>query len=232
MTDEGYLSFLLPSVILTSPYYKKLRKFIYDNFNIEYVKNDVSFDGVSIKVSLLIMKKTENQSNKYFVNYDKNYYITEEYKNYPIDKKTLKDVGFSVNIGNICWNHHKDELTDDSSHTPIIYTKNIINHKIDLNVVLSKSGEKKQYIKNNDIRYKNFIAIPRSISNKIKILIVKDNDKYHVENHLLIITHSDIKELEKLYDMFVKGKMDKYINLFNTSSTLSSKELLSIPVEY
>lgn len=231
LKDNGYLSFLLPSVILTSPYYKKLRKYIYDNFNIEYVKNDVSFDGVTIKVSLLIMKKIKDASDKYFVNYDNNYYITEEYENYPKHNRTLRDLGFNVNIGNICWNHHKDEITDDSNYTPIIYTKNIVNNEVKLGISLDKKGEKKQYIKDNNIRYKDFIALPRTTSNKTKVLFIKNNNKYQVENHLLIITHSDIKQLEKLHKMFMNEKVDKYIKLFNTSSTISVKEILSIPME-
>lgn len=227
----GYLSFLLPSVILTSPYYKKLRKFIYDKFNIECVKNDVIFDGVTIKVSLLILKKTSIKDNKFFVNYDKNYYITEKYQIYPTTEQTLKDIGFKVNIGNICWNHHKDILTDDNSFTPIIYAKNIVNNSIDLNVNLSNNDQKKQYIKNNEIRYKNFIVIPRTIGNNIKLSFIKNNDIYQIENHLLVITHDDISMLERLYDSFINKKVDKYIKLFNTSSTISSKEILSIPTD-
>ena len=230
LKENGYLSFLLPSVILTSPYYTKLRKFIFDNFNIEHVENDVNFGGVGIKVSLLILKKTNINSNKYFVNYGENYYITETYTSYPQSNQTLSDIGFSVSVGNICWNHHKEELTNNKRHTPIIYTKNVVDNKITFkDVVLDKKGEKKQYIKNSVIKYRDFIAIPRTLGKKIKIVLVKDNEKYHVENHLLVITHPDIEKLESLYDVFVSGKMDKYINLFNTSNTLSSKELLSIP---
>lgn len=142
LKNNGYLSFLVPSIILTSPYYKKLRKFIYDNFNIEYVKNDVKFSGISIKVALVIMKKTAIHSNNYFVNYNNAYYITEDYKNYPKSKHTLKDEGFNVTVGNICWNQHKPELTDDNTCTPIIYTKNIMNNKISFDVKLSTNKEK------------------------------------------------------------------------------------------
>jgi len=230
LKENGYLSFLLPSIILTSPYYIKLRKFIYDNFIIEAVQNDVDFQGVGIKVSLIILKKTKECSNKFFVNYGENYYITETYLSYPKSDLSLKDVGFVVNVGNICWNHHKDELTDDSRHTPIIYTRNIVDNEIVFTgVVLDKKGEKKQYIRNSDIRFRNFIAFPRTISKNLKIILVKDNSKYHVENHLLVITHPDIKQLEALYNRFVSGEIKKYIALFNTSNMLSTREILSIP---
>lgn len=108
-----------------------------------------------------------------------------------------------------------------------------MNNKISFDVKLSTNKEKKQYIKNDKVKkFKNFIALPRTISNKIKIILVKDNNKYHVENHLLIITHSNINKLEKVYNMFINGDMNKYMDLFRTSVMLTTKEILSIPLVY
>lgn len=231
LKPNGYLSFLLPSVILTSPYYTKLRKFIYDNFTVEYVRNDMKFAGIGVKVSLLILKKSKDQADKYFVNYGNQYYITDTYMIYPPSERSLKDAGFIVSIGDICWNHHKSELTDDSSYFPVLYTKNIVNNKISLDVDLGNS-EKKQYIKKNtlDPKYKNFIAFPRTNTKNLKFVYVKDNHQYHVENHLLTITHENIEMLDNLYEMFVNGEMEKYLELFQTSKTWSTKELYSIPI--
>jgi len=231
LEDNGTISFLLPSTILTSPYYKSLRKFIHDNYNIELLYNKVKFDTVSIDISLLVIRKTNIISDNYIVNYNENYFFTDDYKSFNKSIISLEDSGFNVSIGNLVWNQHKDELTNNSNDYPIIYPKNIINNGIDLSIKLSNNNEKKQYINNGNIKYENFIIIPRTfnIKNKSKIVLVENNMNYITENHTLIITNDNIDKLRHLYKSLIDGKLDKALELFSTTSSLSAKELLTIP---
>ena len=43
--------------------YKKIRKEIFDKYTIEFLKEDVNFKGVAIKVSLLVIRKNKTNNN-------------------------------------------------------------------------------------------------------------------------------------------------------------------------
>lgn len=60
------------------------------------------------------------------------------------NSKTLFDLGFNVNVGNIVWNQCKKELTDDNNKTHLIYSSDITNNKLSIKNYSNK--EKKNYI--------------------------------------------------------------------------------------
>jgi len=222
---DGIIAFLLPSSVLTSPTYKKIRKEIFENFNIEFLKEDVNFKGVAIKVSLLIIRKNKKNDNFFFVNND-NYFIMENYENFK-NTKTIKDYGFNVSIGEIVWNQKKDILTDDSNENILIYSNNIKYDKLDI----SSNRDRKQYIKSNTIKYENCIIFPRTISKKIKFHYIKKNKNMIFENHVLVLTNKNSELLDKFYLNLKSGVYDKLLNSFFNSSNLTKSELLSLPLE-
>ena len=89
LNDDGIIAYLLPSAILTSPTYKHIRKEIYQNFNVEYIKEDVRFPNVAIKVCLLVIRKSKNNGKYFYINND-NYFLMENYLNFK-QTKTLKE---------------------------------------------------------------------------------------------------------------------------------------------
>lgn len=221
--EDGILAFLLPSSILTSPVYKKIRKEIFDNYTIEILKEDVNFKGVAIKVSLLIIRKNKNNNNFFFINND-NFFIMENYNNFK-ETKTIKDYGFDVSIGEIVWNQKKDILTDDSSENILIYSNNIKYDKLDI----SSNRDRKQYIKLDTIKHENCIIFPRTISKKIKFHYVRNNKNMIFENHVLVLTNNNLELLDKFYSNLKSGSYDKLLNSFFNSSNLTKSELLSLP---
>lgn len=226
LNDNGIIAFLLPSSILTSPTYKKIRKKIFENYSIEFLKEDIKFKGVAIKVSLMILKKNK-KNNKYFFINDDNYFIMENYT-YFENVKTIKDYGFEVSIGEVVWNQNKDLLTEDKNQNLIIYSNNIKFDKLNI----TNHKEKKQYIKLDKIRHENCIIFPRTTSKKIKFYYVKNNKNMVFENHVLVITNKNKELLDKFYSNLKNGLYDKLLNSFFNSSNLTKTELLSLPFEF
>jgi tRNA1(Val) A37 N6-methylase TrmN6 len=222
---DGIIAFLLPSSVLTSPIYKKIRKEIFDNYTIEFLKEDVNFKGVAIKVSLLVIRKNKTNNNFFFINND-NFFIMENYNNFK-ETKTIKDYGFDVSIGEIVWNQKKDILTDDSNENILIYSNNIKYDKLDI----SSNRDRKQYIKLDTIKHENCIIFPRTISKKIKFHYVKNNKNMIFENHVLVLTNNNSELLDKFYFNLKSGSYDKLLNSFFNSSNLTKSELLSLPLE-
>ena len=223
LKDDGIIAFLLPSSILTSPTYKEIRKLIFEQFSIEYLKEDVKFQDVAIKVSLLIIRKNKTH-NKYFYLNNDNYFITENYKQFS-NTKTLKEIGFNVSIGEIVWNQHKERLTNNTDEKMLLYSTNI---DVD-NLSLINNRDRKQYIINQEVKYNNCIIFPRTISKKLKYFFVKNNTNYIFENHVLVLTHDDINMLEIFYNNIKNGKYDDTIFSFFNSSNLTKTEFLSLP---
>ena len=224
LNDDGIIAYLLPSAILTSPTYKHIRKEIYQNFNVEYIKEDVSFPNVAIKVCLLVIRKTKNDGRYFYINND-NYFLMENYLNFK-QTKTLKDYGFNVSIGEIVWNQEKELLTDDVNNNVLIYSDNIEYDS--LNLTAFRKG-RKRYITDKQVKYKNCIIFPRTVSKKIKFYFVKDNQNYIFENHVLVLTNPDLDMLTKFYDNLKSGIYDELLNSFFNSSNLTKGELLSLP---
>lgn len=223
LKDDGILAYLLPSSILTSPVYKNIRKEIYEKFDVVYLDEDVKFSGVAIKVCLLVIRKVKNTGKYIYLNND-NYFIMSDYMNFKYTK-TLKDFDFSVNIGDVIWNNHKDKLSNKISNKILVYSSNIKYDSIELDV-----SKRPQYITEGiNIRYDNCVVFPRTISNKIKFYYIKNNDKYIFENHTIVISNKDIDKLDKFYKNLKDGLYDKLLNSFFNSSNLTKSELLSLP---
>jgi len=227
---DGIIAYLLPSVILTSPYYKEIRKMIYNNFEILHIEKDTKFKGVAIKVTLLIIQKKKSINKPYFVNYNNNYYISQDYNNYPSSVTFFDTEGFKGSIGEIVWNQKKELLSDNKNDKMLCYSTNIKRDDFIIKEKISSDPGKKQYIKDIDIKYKDCIIIPRTITKKLKFYLIQDNDKYIFENHVIIITHKDKDKLLWLYDKMKNNELDKYFDLFFNSSSLSISELKNLPI--
>lgn len=225
LNDDGIIAYLLPSSVLTSPIYKGVRESIYNNFDVVYLKEDVSFSGVAIKVSLLIIRKTEN-TGKYFFISNGNYFIMSDYEKF-IGTKTLKDFGFDVSVGDVIWNNKKDILSKNSTNNNILlYSSNI---KYD--GIILENNKRLQYIDSDNITHKTGIVFPRTVSKKVKFFYIENNDKYLFENHTLVLINKDKSLLDKFYLRLKSGFYNELLNSFFNSSNLTKGELLSLPFE-
>jgi adenine-specific DNA-methyltransferase len=224
LNEDGIIAYLLPSSILTSPTYKGIRKTIYENYNVEYLKEDVNFKNVAIKVCLLIIRKTKNSGKYYYLNND-NYFLMENYFKFK-ESRTLRDEKFNVSIGEVVWNQEKELLTDDPSEKMLIYSDNIDYDSLNNNAF--RKG-RKRFITNKEVRYQNCIIFPRTVSKKIKFYYIQNNTDKIFENHVLVLSHSDKSKLDSFYTKLKTGYYDELLHSFFNSSNLTKGELLSLP---
>ena len=93
--------------------------------------------------------------NLYSIKFNDNFMFTNDsvfLKSLLEGTTTLSKLGLSVRTGNIVWNQHKSELTDDDNETVLIYNTNLTKeHTIDLKSF--KNEEKHQYIKKDGTIY-------------------------------------------------------------------------------
>lgn len=218
LENGGVISYLLPSAILTSPWYNDIRKTIYEDYTVHKVIEDVKFKGVSIKVSLLIIQKQKTDVKNYIVKKRDVYQIFENpSKN---QGTTLKDLGFNVNIGPYCWSHHKPILNNEELGFKLLYSSYISENSIqEVNI---KNPEKKKYININEPKiFKNAIVLPRSSSKKFKMALLENNETTVFENHVIYITHNNKKKLKSLYKYLFnnKSEVESILNSANITKT-------------
>lgn len=225
LNDGGLIAYLLPSTILSSPWYFDIRKTICENFTICDVVEDVKFEGVSIQVSLLVIKKNKSEAKNFFLN-DKTYQISQ--KTYNDFGLTLKDLGFEVGIGQYCWSHYKEKVTNDVSlGKKIIYSSYIGKNSLEFKEI--KNPEKKKHLVLDEYKIiSNAILLPRTVSKKIRMAKISDNVDKVLENHVIYVSHQDRTLVDKLYEYFQTNE-EKVGRLLN-STNLTKNEIENIKV--
>lgn len=233
LKEGGYLAYVIPPSMNNGAYFAKLRNYIVENANIEYlhVLDDPKlFHGAQQTIMLLILKKGKNKGDYIFKKnglmiFSENVtYLEEAFK----DKKTLYDFGYEVRTGKIIWNENKNLLTNDAkTGTPLIWAQNITSRGLSL----PNSDKKPQYIKKDDPSTGPAIVVNRITGSvktaKLKAAIVPHGMKYFAENHVNVITPAKNKEQEQLY---LLGKTNKTIStsLNEIARQLSSPEKLKV----
>jgi adenine-specific DNA-methyltransferase len=224
--DGGIIAFLLPSTVLTSPWYNDIRKKIYNEYSVLNIIENIPFKDVSINVCLLILKNQIDPNHLLLEKNDDFYILTKNIK--ALNKLTLKERGFKCQIGDILWYRVKEDLSDSPlTNKTLIYSNNIKYGELEIGKKLkSKIEGKKQYISNYPNQLvRNCIITPRVIAKKMRHFLLLNNDEYVFENHVLIITHKDVDKLKELNDVILDSS--EGFNKFFNSSNLTSTELLN-----
>jgi hypothetical protein len=151
LNDNGLLVFVIPTSLLSSNYFKKIREYIIENCNIEQIKiyNTDNFQDAQQQTMKFKIRKINGKNNgQYIVKINDNIIFNENYQqlNQLLQgKKFIKDLNCSVKTGSIVWNQHKDDLQDEATDYVLVYPRNLVNGSI----VLSKHNNKKQYLSSN-----------------------------------------------------------------------------------
>lgn len=217
--DNGLIIYLIPSTILSSPWYNDIRERIYNDFTIEELIEDVKFKGVSIQVSLIILKKQRTEEKKYITKRGGAYQISESGNK--IIGQTIKEMGFQVGVGKYCWSHYKPQLNNDNLGPKLLYSSYITENGIV--EIENRKKDKKKFI--NLVNFEvisNLIVFPRTSSKKIKMVFIENNE-YVIENHVVYITSPDVEKLKRLYECLLNNK-NEIQNLLN-STTLTKFEV-------
>lgn len=222
LENGGILSFLLPTTVLTSPWYNDIRRTIYEKYTILDLVDDIKFKGVSQKICLLILKK-EVTNNKPLIEKKGDAFVIST----DIDRtvgSTIKNLGFKVGIGPYCWSHHKEKLNSDQNGVKLLYSSYIGENTIV--EVENRNPLKKKYINVTDYEIiPNVIVFPRTSSKKLKMVLIENNE-YLIENHVVFITSENLSQLKKLYSYLIQNK--KQIENLLNSTTLSKFEVENI----
>ena len=245
LSEDGVLSFILPKNFLNCSYYNETREYIYKNFNIIHIEECVgeSYIDTQQPTIMFILQKKTPYMNKTFV--IENLLPKHTIFNTPenicklnelyLESKTLKELNFTVSVGNVVWNQCKNILTDDTSKTRLIYSSDIKDN----NLILSKfkNPQKKNYIDKPGIN-KILLIINRGYGKGEYIFnccIIDIVEKYLLENHIIFVKYTkDINnsKLKELYTKIIKSFNDprtkKFIKLYVGNSALNTTELNSI----
>jgi adenine-specific DNA-methyltransferase len=233
LEPKGILVFVIPTSLLSSHYFGKIREYIIKTCNIEQIKilETDNFEDAQQQTMIFKLKKLKNNeinNKKYMVTINNHIIFNDKYQelNKLLNgKKYIKDLKCSVKTGPIVWNTLKENLEDKSSseNYPIIYPRNLV----DGNIKLSNHEKKKQYL-NIDKEPINspVIAINRIIGVKeirLNPVLIKTG-QYYFENHVNIITGS-LDNLTTIYNSLIKPDTMNFIKQIIGNTQLSKTEL-------
>lgn len=245
LAQGGIVSFVLPKNFLNSLYYDKTRKYILQNFNILNIINCVEDKYLDTQQDtiILIVRNEPHENNNLFSLEISGYTIfgfqnnIEKIKTLYQNSKTLSELGFEVNVGNVVWNQCKNQLTEDSSKTTLIYSSDIKDNKLSIKKYPNKA--KKNYI-DKDGDTSPVLVINRGYgvgSYNFNYCIINENEerKYLVENHLICIRDSDttdkntlIDRYKKIIESFKNEKTKEFISLYFGNNAINTTELCKI----
>ena len=245
LNKNGILSFILPKNFLNCLYYDKTRKYILQNFKILNIVDciDSYIETTQATINIIIQNTLdkENNNNKFILNNNNKYNILGTIKNIHILKKlysnssTLSKLNFKVTVGNIVWNQCKSILTNDNTDTRLIYSSDIKNNKLDIQIYNNK--DKKNYINKNGYN-KPILVINRGYGvgkYDFKYCLIKGDMPYLIENHLICIEYTKkikTEDLIKMYNKIIKSFENNsttiFIDLYFGNNAINTKELYEI----
>jgi adenine-specific DNA-methyltransferase len=244
LNNKGIISFVLPKNFLNCLYYDRTRKHIINNYNILNIIecDDQYIETQQDTIIIIIQNEKPTHNVSYSINISEytifgTQHNIKELKTLYDNSKTLFDLGFNVNVGNIVWNQCKKELTDDNKKTHLIYSSDITNNKLCIKKYSNK--EKKNYI-NKKGNNKPLLVINRGYgvgSYNFNYCIINENDNinYLVENHLICIKYSHslsnedlINKYKQIIKSFKNKKTIEFINIYFGNNAMNTIELCKI----
>ena len=241
LEKNGILSFVLPKNFLNCLYYDKTRKYIKNNFQILHIIecNDEYIETEQATIILIIKNKQEN-NNAYYLDIGQFtiFGIPEniiKLKSLYNDSTTLKQLGFTVSVGNVVWNQCKNDLTTDKTKTRLIYSSSIKNKKLQIQEY--SNDEKKNYI-NKKGEKEPLLVINRGYGvgkYNFEYCLINEDFEYLIENHLICIKYSKpmkkedlLTYYEKIMKSFDHKNTQEFIRLYFGNNAINTTELCEI----
>lgn len=230
LKENGYLAYVVPPSMNNGAYFSKIRDYIVQNSNIEFLKilkNTSIFHDALQMTMLLILKKGENRGDHVFkhngimIFCEDAEYLSKSF----LGTCSIRDLGYSVRTGRIVWNQNKNKLTDNPNEgIPLLWAHNISDSGLRFPVI----SKKPQYIRSDSFDIGPAILVNRitgaSKTARIRAAIVPDKMKFIAENHCNVIFPSSIKDQMSL----IPSSHIKAISLENLCSQLRSPEKLEV----
>ena len=243
LNDNGVLAFVLPQNFTNCVYYSKVRNYIFENFAIIDIIDCLDDHFLDTKQDILIFilqKKNDKSENTRFSLLVNNNIIFNIPSKIDIMCKlyngavSLYSMGFDVSVGTVVWNQCKDILTNDDTHTRLIYSGDIKNNS--LNMVHYKDSSKKNYI------MKPGHTGPMLLLNRgygkgkyiFSYCLLDIDTPYLIENHVIAIRIRGttppprevlLERYNKVIQSFSNEKTKTFINLYFGNNAINTTEL-------
>ena len=224
LKPNGYLAYVVPPSMNNGAYFAKLRDYIVQNANIEYltiIKDSQLFHNAQQTVMLLVLKKTKNKCDYIFQKNGIRIFTPDSdlLKKAFKQKTTLKDLGYQVKTGRLVWNQNKKLLTNDSQKgIPLIWSRNITSKGLKI----PGNFEKPQYVKVDNYDCGPAIVVNRITGSvgkaKLKAALVPERMKFIAENHVNVIFPP------KQLSLIQTSKKQKTLNLEEILNQLRSPQ--------
>lgn len=248
LNENGILSFILPKSFLNCLYYEKTRAFIYHHFKLLLVMEckDKYMETLQETVIVVIQKakhitQLTITSNNAFTFHYGNYHIfgtpdtIRQLHALCSNSKTLEQLGFRASVGNVVWNQCVSELTNDPSHTLLIYSSNIKNNQLE--VCSYKNAKKKNYIQRAG-ETSPLLVVNRGYGvgkYQFSYCFIDMEKEYCVENHLICIkpicpmTPDKLRTIyRKIMASFEKKETSDFIQLYFGNNAINTTEMNEI----
>ena len=238
LKSDGILSFVLPRNFINCLYYDKTRQFIDKNFKIHFIEDcDDEYIDTKQDTIIMVVQKKDNPDNSSFTLKVSDYTIfgtidnIAKLKTYYNNYKTLNELNFRVNVGNVVWNQCKSILTDDNTKTRLIYSGDIS----DVDTVKKyKNSEKKNFI-DKDGETGPLLVMNRGYGvgqYKFEYSLININSKYLIENHLICLRYKDgisdnelISKYKKIMKSLSNKKTQEFIMTYFGNNAINTTEI-------
>ena len=189
----GYLAYVVSPSMNNGAFFAKLRSYIVENCNIEYLSvldSPDLFNGALQSVMLLILKKGENKGDYIFkrngilIFSEEVDYLTKVFEG----KTTLYELGYEVKTGRLVWNQNRHLLTNEADgNIPLIWSYNITRDGLKLG-----NHKRPQYVKiTGGYDMGTAIVVNRIVgrpgSGRVRAALIRQRMKFIGENHVNVI---------------------------------------------
>lgn len=253
LNPNGILAFVLPSNFTNCLYYDKVRQYIHKTCQIiDIIHCDVDkyLTTKQDTIILIIRKKSpqtqtksqyKSQTNSPYSILISNYLILnsanfiETIRQLYQNANNLHQLGFKVTVGTVVWNQCKKILTNDSTHTRLIYSSDIINNQLDM--IIYKNENKKNYIQKEGC-HDLLLVINRGYGKgayTFKYCLIDVPYPYLIENHLICVRPVKpipVKILRHKYHQIIKSLEDdrtkQFVKIYFGNNAINTTELTHI----
>lgn len=252
LNKNGILSFVLPRNFLNCLYYDKTRRYILERFHIVSIMecDDDYMETKQETIILILQNKSPELEREYVYAIPIGRFMIfgipghlREIQTLLQNTSTLESLGFEVNVGSIVWNMCKKELTDDSSHTLLVYSSDIKGNRLEIQQY--RNDAKKNYIKRKGSR-EPLLIINRGYGvgeYKFTYCLLNEQEEESIEcaieNHLICIRYKGTIKRETLIEMYRKiimsfecAKTKRFIQLYFGNNAINTTELCTIVPQY
>jgi adenine-specific DNA-methyltransferase len=193
LKEGGHLAYVVPPSMNNGAYFSKVRDYIVENSNIEFLKiidNASLFHDALQMTMLIVLRKGKNRGHYLFEHNGIRIFCEDPafLKKSFRGTRSLKDLGYSVRTGRLIWNQNKERLTNKAEEgVPLLWAHNISASGL----VFPVTDKKPQYVKTGRYDEGPAIIVNRitgaSRTAKIRAALVPEKMKFIAENHCNVI---------------------------------------------